>query len=283
MFHYVIIINVKQKIIKNKEKKMLPEKRRQEILRLNNEKQGISIKDLALHFKTSTMTVLRDIKLLASKNKLEVVRGGVIPLFATGDRAPTAVDTYDEKRKLSIVEKQQIASYCAEHFIKDGNVIALEPGSTASSIIKFLNNKKKLTLITNGYFVLQEACEKLDESNKIICSGGLLEKPYLIFLGMDVEKFFSAKHVDVAFLSCAAFAQDAGPMDPYPLEIQAKQAMARSAKTRVLMIDKNKFNTYSVAQTIDMSEITDIVTNADVSPEILHSLRNFTNVKIHLA
>ena len=47
MFHYVIIINVKQKIIKNKEKKMLPEKRRQEILRLNNEKQGISIKDLA--------------------------------------------------------------------------------------------------------------------------------------------------------------------------------------------------------------------------------------------
>ena len=262
---------------------MLPEKRRQEIIRLNLEKQGISIKELADYFKISNMTVLRDIKLLEQKQKLEVVRGGVVPLEGSLETSYNAVETYNAKRKLSLSEKQQIAQYCAENFVNDGSVIALEPGSTSASIVRFLSNKKRLTVVTNGYFVLQEACEQLDPSNRIVCSGGILEKPYLIFLGPDVELFFRARPTDVAFLSCVAFDLNVGPMDSHTLDIQAKKAMAQSAQKRVLMVDKNKFNTLSVMKTIEMSEITDLVTNASVSDSVLDSLRKFTNVKIHLA
>ncbi|MFL1780779.1 DeoR/GlpR family DNA-binding transcription regulator [Candidatus Hepatincolaceae symbiont of Richtersius coronifer] len=261
---------------------MLPDKRRQEILRLNYEKQGISIKELAHYFKVSNMTVLRDVKILKAQKKLDLVRGGVVPLESIDDSSLFSVENYDFKKRESLSEKQQIAEYCAENFIKEGNIIALEGGSTAGAMIRFLAKKKKITLITNGFFVLQEAYATLNKSSRVICTGGILETPYLLFLGPDVEHFFKTRHTDIAFISCVAFDFTVGPMDSYPLDIQSKQSMLRSAQRRVLMIDKNKFNLRSVMQTIDIKEITDLVTNSSISSDILEQLQKL-NVKLHLA
>lgn len=263
---------------------MLPTKRKQEIIRLTKEKQGISIADLSSYFKVSNMTILRDVKDLSAKNMLEIVRGGVVPVGLSNESQEDNVNTiYDIKKRQSLSEKQQIARYCAETFITDGSVIALEGGSTACSIIRFLTHKQKITLISNGYFVLKEAIETLPNDFRIVCTGGLLESPYLLFLGPDVESFFMSKYPDVAFLSCVAFDLNMGPMDSYSLEVQAKKAMLTNAKKRVLMVDKNKLNSRSVMQTVAMSEITDIVINASVEPSIIKELEKFKNLKIHLA
>ncbi len=262
---------------------MLPNKRKQEILRLNKEKQGISITELSNYFKVSNMTILRDVKELESKNLLEIVRGGIIPVGLSKDSQDNVSTIYDIKKRQSLSEKQQIAMYCAENFINDGSIVALEGGSTACSIIKFLINKQKITIISNGYFVLKEAIENLGEDSRIICTGGLLENPYLLFLGPDVESFFASKYTDVAFLSCVAFDLNIGPMDSYPLEVQAKKAMLKNAKKRVLMVDKNKINARSVMQTIDMNEITDLVINSSLDKSIIKELEKFSNVKLHFA
>ncbi len=262
---------------------MLPEKRRQEMLRLNKENQGISIKDLAIFFNVSSMTVLRDIKLLEKQGKLEIVRGGVIPIGTDITGSTLSFNIYDKKRQRSLSEKQQIARYCAENLIKDGNIIALEGGSTAGSIIKFLENKRKITVITNGLFVLNEASELLDPSCRIIGSGGLLERPYLMFLGPDVDQFFSSRNTDIAFVSCVGFDLNVGPMDSHPLDIQAKIAIFRYAERRVLILDRNKFNVKSVLKTVAVENITDIVTNSSVDVDVLESLKKFTHIKVHLA
>ena len=262
---------------------MLPEKRRQEILRLNREKQGITIKDLADFFKISNMTILRDIKLLEKQGKLEIVRGGIIPIGSDISGSTLSFNVYDKKRQRALSEKQQIAKYCAENLIKEGNIIALEGGSTAGSIVKFLDNKQKITVITNGLFILNEASEILDPSCRIIGSGGLLERPYLMFLGPDVDQFFSSKHTDIAFISCVGFDLTVGPMDSHPLDIQAKIAMFKNAERRVLVIDKNKFNVKSVLKAVSVEDITDIVTNSSVSTEVLEGLKKFSHIKVHLA
>ncbi len=262
---------------------MLPGKRRQEILRLNKEKQGISIKELANFFKVSNMTILRDIKLLDEQGKLEIVRGGVIPLDSDTDNNTVSSNIYDKKRQKALSEKQQIAKYCAEYLIREGNIIALEGGSTAGSIIKFLGNKQKITIITNGLFVVQDAADKLDPTCRVTCSGGLLERPYLAFLGPDVDYFFESKHTDLAFFSCVGFDFNIGPMDSHPLDIQAKLAMMKNAQRRVLVIDKNKFNIRSVLRTVSIDFLTDIVTNSSIDPEFLDRLRQYKNIKIHLA
>ncbi|MDR0483780.1 MAG: DeoR/GlpR family DNA-binding transcription regulator [Alphaproteobacteria bacterium] len=262
---------------------MLPEKRRQEIVRLNKEKQGISIKELADFFKVSNMTVLRDIKLLEKQGKLEIVRGGVIPIGSDVDGSSLSSNIYDKKRQTALSEKQQIGKYCAEHLIKEGSIIALEGGSTAGSIIKFLSNKQKITIMTNGLFVIKEASEKLDATCRIIGSGGLLERPYLMFLGPDVEQFFSSKHTDIAFVSCVGFDYNVGPMDSDPLDIQAKIAIFKNAERKVLVIDKSKFNVKSVLKSVAIENVTDIVTNSSVDPEVLENLKKFKHITVHLA
>lgn len=261
---------------------MLPDKRRQEILRLTKETKGISISDLADYFKVSNMTILRDVKELAAKKVLDIVRGGVVPL-GFGDTSVSIATIYEDKKRQSLTEKQQIANYCAKHFVQDGNIVSLEGGSTCCALVGFLENKKKVTLISNGYFVLKEAIEKLPEDSRIISTGGLLDKRYLVFLGPDVEKFMESRYTDIAFISCVAFDLNVGPMDSVPLDVSFKQAIMKNAKRRVLMVDKNKFNHRSVMQTIDMGIITDLVTNESVDKEILEELKKFTNVKVHLA
>lgn len=262
---------------------MLPEKRRQEILRINKDNQGISIKDLANFFNISNMTVLRDIKLLEKQGKLEIVRGGVIPVGPDISGSTLSFNIYDKKRQKALTEKQQIAKYCAENLIKEGNIVALEGGSTAGSIIKFLENKQKITVITNGLFVLNEAAEILDHSCRIIGSGGLLERPYLMFLGPDVDEFFSSRNTDIAFVSCVGFDLNVGPMDSHPLDIQAKIAIFNSAERRVLILDKSKFNVKSVLKAVSVNKITDIVTNVSVSEDVLEGLKKFSHIKVHLA
>lgn len=261
---------------------MLPDKRRQEILRLTKETKGISISDLSQYFKVSNMTILRDVKALASKNLLDIVRGGVVPVGFC-DSSVSITTIYEDKKRQSLSEKQQIARYCAKNLVQDGNIVSLEGGSTCCALVGFLEHKKKLTLISNGYFVLKEAIEKLSEDNRIISTGGLLKKPYLVFLGPDVDKFMHDKFSDVALISCVAFDMNVGPMDSVPDDVSFKQAIMKNAKRRVLMVDKNKFNHFSIMKTIDMSLITDLVTNESVDPEILAELKKFTHVKIHLA
>lgn len=264
---------------------MLPEKRRQEIQRLNKEHQGISIKDLAKYFNISNMTVLRDIKQLEKRGLLEVVRGGVIPIKSDiQDNNDQPFDVYDNKKNKSLNEKQQIAAYCSS-FVKEGNIIVLEAGSTAGAMVSFLTAKRKITMISNGLVVVKEATDKLDATSRVICAGGLLDRTYSTFVGPDVDRFFENKQTDIAFVSCAAFDLNLGAMDSNPLDIQAKRSILNSAQRRVLMVDKNKFNIRSVMQTVDMAFITDLVTNANVPEEVLDALQKFKElgVRIHLA
>jgi DeoR/GlpR family transcriptional regulator of sugar metabolism len=258
---------------------MLLEKRRQEIIKLAEVRQGISIKELAEHFDVSTMTILRDIKVLQKRKVVESVRGGVLPKEVVKDK-DGSVNYYEYKKRSASLDKQKIASYCVDNLITDKMVVGLEGGSTVASMVKFLANKKRLTLLTNGLYVAQESSYSLDVTSKIILSGGLLEKDSYLMLGKDTEDFFKNKFMDIAFISCVAFDLTVGPMDSNPLDIQAKQAMFKNAKRRVLVLDQSKFDARSVVPTMDIAEITDIVTNAEIKNEIKESLGLF-KAKLH--
>jgi DeoR/GlpR family transcriptional regulator of sugar metabolism len=261
---------------------MIPEKRRQEIVRLNQEKNGISIKELSEVFDVSSMTILRDIRILEKRKQLEIVRGGVIPVNNFANEGNLFKEIYDAKKRKAFNEKNDIAKYCAKNLIKEGQVIAIEGGSTASLITKHISDKPKVTVITNGLFALEEAYKRLPENGRIICTGGILERPYLLFLGPDAEGFFKDRNIDIAFISCVAFDLKVGPMDSHPGDIRLKQSMFNAAERKVLLIDKYKVGTKSVMQTVSLNKVTDIVTNQSLEPELLEGL-NKLNIKIHLA
>ena len=260
---------------------MIPEKRRQEILRLTIEKNGISLKELAAQFNVSTMTILRDIRTLEKRKQIEIVRGGVVPLAKDATEVDILKDKYEEKRQKSFEEKNAIAKYCAKYLIKEGQILAIEGGSTASLIVRYLGDKNKVTVITNGLFTLEEAYKTLPDNARIMCTGGILERPYLLFLGPDAENFFQERNIDIAFISCVAFDLKTGAMDSHPADIRLKQAMFEAAERRVLLIDKFKVGTKSVMQTVALNKITDIVTNSTLDADLMTGLNNL-GIKLHL-
>jgi len=260
---------------------MLPEQRRQEIIKLNKEHGGISVNKLAAHFKVSNMTILRDIKILEKEKKVGVVRGGIITIASNLSNYYGLVNLYNDKRKHNLVEKHEIASYCAKQFVKEGSVIVIEGGSTAGSLINFLTEVPKIKVFTNGLVVANEAVEKLHANSTIICAGGVLNKQYLLFLGKDVDDFLVKQYTDVAFFSCVAFDLRIGPMDSNSQDASAKRAMLKNADRRVLMIDKTKFHGKSLEKIIDVNEITDIVTNKSADESIIAKLKEY-GPELHL-
>lgn len=253
---------------------MLLDKRRQEIIKLAELRQGISIKDLADHFKVSTMTILRDIKVLEERSLIESVRGGVLPLDVH-KAANNYANYYEYKKRSAMLEKQDIASWCVDNLVQDRMILALEGGSSVASLIRFLNNKKRITVLTNGFFVAQEALSHLNESSKVILSGGLIEKSSYVMVGPDAETFFNDKYIDIAFISCVAFDLNVGPMDSNPLDIQVKKAMIKNAKKRVLLLDTTKFDRRSILPTIALNEVNTIVTNKNIDDDIKKALLSF--------
>lgn len=259
---------------------MLPEKRRNEILRLNKENQGIKLTELAESLNVSSMTILRDIKKLAKDGLVEVVRGGIIPVRESTDNT---VSLFEKRHRKFIVDKQRLMQYCAEYLVSENDLVILDGSTTTSGIIRCLSGKMKLTIFTNSLFVLNESLNKTKDSSKIITSGGLLDKNYLLFTGPEVEKFYLSKLTDVVFLGAAGFDFSFGTMDSNYLEVQAKKAMCKSASKRVLVVDHSKFEMKSVSNAVSFNDITDVVTNVNASEKYIEMIKQkYPHIVIHL-
>jgi DeoR family transcriptional regulator of aga operon len=71
-------------------------------------------------------------------------------------------------------------------------------------------------------------------------------------------------------------------MDPHPLEIQIKQAMARCARQRIAVVDSSKFELRSLAIALSTDEIDILVTDDGVSAETLQQLRR-SDIDVRIA
>jgi len=110
---------------------MLSEERRREILELLQTEGRVLVTDLAKRFKTSLITIRKDLEYLHAEGQLERTHGGALPV-RTGALKDVSVH---EKARLHRSEKLHIAAAAAE-MIREGQVIILDSGTTTSSIAR---------------------------------------------------------------------------------------------------------------------------------------------------
>jgi DeoR/GlpR family transcriptional regulator of sugar metabolism len=150
--------------------------------------------------------------------------------------------------------------------------VILEGGTTAAAVATHLS-ATNITILTNGLDVLNRVAAKLSAIT-IMSSGGILREPSYTFVGPQAEQFFTRLRADKIVLSAAAFCLPEGLMDPNPLEIQIKQAMAKCATQRIAVVDSSKFAYRSLAVVLPMSEIDILVTDEGASAEVIEQLRS---------
>lgn len=256
---------------------MLQIERQNYILQWLHEKGFLSTAEIANQFKVSQMTIWRDIEDLENQGLAKRVHGGLAqPDWSLGDTAISPISTSQQpvfEFPESIYEPRRLAlgRYAAEKFVKPGDDLILEGGSTVACLIPHIN-AENVTIITNGLNTMALA-QVHKTVQTVLCCGGVLNQPNAIFIGPQAENFFLSYRVDRTFISASGVTIKDGFVDPSPIYDSMKRVMCRSARQRIVMMDSRKIGRTALSRVMGLNEVDILVTNDDADPRIIEAIR----------
>ncbi len=244
---------------------MLSEERRREILELLQSEGRVLVGDLSKRFRTSLITIRKDLQALHHLGQLERTHGGALPLKtgALYDR------TIREKERLHRGEKLRIAT-AAAGMIRQGQVVILDSGTTTTAIAKACRHFKNLTIITNATNVAEELAGTAVE---VILTGGTLRKNSFSLVGPLAEESLHRLSADLLFLAVDGFDVRYGLTTPNLLEARVNRAMAEAARRTIVVCDSSKFGRRSLSLILPTSAVHETITDRNISKKDLKALR----------
>jgi DeoR family transcriptional regulator, aga operon transcriptional repressor len=245
---------------------MLSEERRREILEMLHADGRVLVRDLSKRFRTSLITIRKDLESLHYEGQLERTHGGALPLKtgAMNDRS------LGEKERLHRPEKMRIAM-AAAHMIRQGQVIILDSGTTTTAIARACRHFKSLTIITNATNIAAELAETPVE---VILTGGVLRKNSFSLVGPLAEDSLRKVNADLLFLAVDGFDVRYGLTTPNLLEARVNRAMAESARRTVVVCDSSKFGRRSLSLIMPTSAVHETITDKNILKNDLKALRD---------
>ncbi len=244
---------------------MLSEERRREILELLQTEGRVLVGDLARRFKTSLITIRKDLEYLHNQGHLERTHGGALPVKSGALKD----SSLQEKARLHRAEKLRIA-LAAAHMIQEGQVVILDSGTTTTAIARACRHFKELTIITNATNI---AADLADTSVEVILTGGVLRQSSYSLVGPLAEESLRKLSADLLFLGVDGFDVRYGLTTPNLLEARVNRAMAESARRTVVVCDSSKFGRRSLALILPTSAVHETITDKNLSKHDRKSLR----------
>lgn len=251
---------------------MLPEERRRRILDLLEANGNLQAKELTKLLNTSEDTIRRDLRRLEEGGELTRVHGGALPRSRVPlNHSARASRTLDSK--IAIAKK-------AASLIGSAGVIALDGGTTALEIARYLSPDYHGTIVTNN---LPAAILLAEHPNaEVVVIGGKLFKPALDTVGASLSRFVSEMRFDLCFVGAASVDTKHGFGSIDYEEVQAKRALVMSSDRTFCVASSEKLGTSSPFIFSKLNEITDLITDSNAGDDILESLRQ-ADVQIHKA
>lgn len=244
---------------------MLSEERRREILEILRTDGRVLVRDLAKRFRTSLITVRKDLESLHHQGQLERTHGGALPV-----RTGALQDqTIQEKERQHRQQKVRIAA-AAVRMIRPGQVIILDSGTTTTAIARGCRHVRGLTVITNGTNI---AAELADSPADVILTGGSLRRNSFSLVGPLAEDSLSKLSADILFLAVDGFDVTYGLTTPNQLEARVNRAMSAAAKRTVVVNDSSKFGRRSLSLIMPISAVHEAITDRGISKSDLNALR----------
>jgi len=246
--------------------------RRQRILTLLREQSGIKVTELAKLLEVSEGTIRNDLTALEEAEQLIRVRGGAVPKDNQDGYSPPLPD----RARVNAPAKQRIARWAAD-MVEDGDSILLDASTTVFHMVPFLQDRRNLTIFTNGLEIAKAVAK--NPANSTILLGGVVRQDGSSVTGHLGERILKDLHINTAFVSCSGFSVEAGLTQFDLQEAQLKSHMIECAKRVVALIDSSKFGQTSLTPFATIDQLSHIVTDSNISPACIDQLRQ-TNVSL---
>ena len=223
---------------------------------------SVAVPDLARRFDVSPMTVRRDLASLAEAGLVERVYGGA-RLHSRAGGIPVS-----QKLIEHVAEKASIAKTAAA-LVQDGEVIAIDAGTTAVAFARELRGKN-LTVVTNSFRVMDALVGAPNIT--LVGTGGFLMETALanshldpVFVGPIAEATLRQFRPSKAFLGTAGITLEEGLTDSRSIQYHIKAVMMEISREVYLLADHSKFGRvlYSVVGPVE--RLTGVVTDDGLS------------------
>lgn len=222
-----------------------------------------SLEELARQVDVSVSTVRRDVTALEAEGNVKRTHGGARIVSPRSDEFVfSARDTHQ------LEQKEAIARACAE-FIRPGNSVIIDAGTTAYHVAKHLEDKA-IQVVTNSLPVanLFAAAPRIE----VVVSGGVIYPRLGVLVGPLAVEGFRKMHADVAVMSAGGITLD-GLSNSHSLLIDIQRAMMQNASRVIFCLDHTKFGRKSVAWLSDLESIDVIITDNAAPAELVEGLR----------
>lgn len=244
---------------------VLNEERRRSIIDFVNQNGRALVRELAVKYGSSEITIRRDLELLHSRGLVYRTHGGALPIRAGAE----SDRDLSERERQHPGEKLRIAEAAAQ-MVREGQSVILDSGSTTTAIARALRNFKQLTVITNAINIASElAGTTLD----VILTGGMLRAHSFSLVGPIAEESLRRLKADILFLGVDGFDTATGVSTPNLLEAQLNRLMVQIAARVVAVCDSSKFGRSSLSSIVPLSNIHGVITDKEIPGPHLRALK----------
>jgi len=223
-----------------------------------------TIAELSTRLGVSEATVRRDLQSLEERRMVRRVHGGAEPVRRGG----AGELLFNEKTSLHAAEKELIAERALD-YIHDNDAIFLDGGSTVLALARKLQQRKNLTVVTNS---LMAASELMETSHRLILLGGEFRARSRTLVGPLTSRILESLAIHTAFLGTMGFTVESGISTSDPNEAYTKELVMKRASQVILLADSSKLGTSSLAGSGSTDDIDMIITDGDVSVELVEKL-----------
>ncbi len=242
----------------------LSRERREQILKLLEANQTVQVADLARRFNVSEVTIRRDLNQLRKHQGIERVYGGAILTQREREQPPLS------NREVVNADAKRWIGRAAAELVEPGDTIIIGGGTTTVELARHLTDIKDLVVITPALNIAVMLAGAPGVT--LLVTGGILVGPELTLAGHFGESMIETLNADKLFIGSCAFDPETGVTSAHLSEIGINQAMFRSGKQRILLVDHSKFNRIAPYTFGDTEQLDCVITDIHAPAKPLETL-----------
>lgn len=223
------------------------------IQRALQDQKAIHLREMAALLDVSEMTLRRDLGRYPDKFHL---LGGHITLAF--DPAESADYKVTEQGTRHVEEKRRIGKLAAA-FIKPGDTVFFDCGTTIPFVVDFIPDDLEFTAVCNSLNVLLKLQQK-SNCNIVLC-GGAFHRKNQVFEHRDESSILDSIRLTWAFVSAAGVSQELGVTCFNFNEVAVKQKVLRQARHCMLLADHTKFDAVKTAHFATLEQFQVVVSD----------------------
>ena len=232
--------------------------RRHQLIEFLRKQPGLRVPELAKILSVSEGTIRNDLNALHKDGQLNRVRGGA----ALSDDLPLQSVSFTTRLRKNAAAKQTIARWAAD-FVGDGDSIFMDASTTVYYLARFLQNRRKLRVVTNGIETAR-AMSQIPTAT-VVLLGGIVNSDGSSISGSMSEQFLQDLHIQTAIMGCSGFTPDSGLTEVHIYEAQLKSKAINSAERVIALVDSSKVGKVDLTPFAQINQITHLFTDHNLS------------------